>query len=615
MLDIREEFKNISIRSTRFDVAWSEITTLGVGGKVSIFTEPEDDIELRKILAFCKDNKLEFLIIGAGSNIVGTDATYDGVVIRLSGRTFKEVSFGRKGHVTAGAGVKLRDLAELAAQKGFGGMEELAGIPATVGGAIKMNAGAEGISIGDFLEEICGVDSDGNIWKASKNEIKFSYRKSSISDDKIIIAAILKLEQKPTTDTETKIKNVISRRTSVRFEGRNAGSAFVNPGDAKAGIILEKSACKKMSFGNAMISEKHANYFINKGSASEADFLNLMIAARKKVFESTGILLYPEVKFVNGESYEKLISSIKPIKVALLKGGSSNERNISLISAKYVAGALRDAGMKVEEIDILKPEMTDSMKKADIVFPVLHGGFGEDGEIQELLEKAKIKFVGSSSASCKLTIDKITSKKLMLEKGIPTADFEVVTKHNRSEVAKFAKRLGLPLVIKAPKEGSTVGISILEDLEKLDETIEKTFSFGDEILLEKFIKGREITIGVLHGKALPVIEIEFPGATYDFDAKYTHAKGETKYHCPPVNVPETIQKKSQKIAELFYEASGARDMLRIDMIFDGKELFVLEANSIPGFTDSSLLPKAAKAAGISFTELCAGLAIKAWQRN
>ncbi len=598
----------------RLGVPWSEITTLGVGGRAPAVCEPKDDIELRNLLALCKKKNVRFIVLGAGSNIVGCDDDFDGIVIRLSGKSFQEMSFGRD-HATVGAGVRLRDLAEAAARKGFTGIAPLAGIPATVGGAIKMNAGADGVSIGNFIEEICGFDSGGNVWKASKSELSFPYRKSSVADDKIIIAAILHLAHGDSAASLDSISKTVEKRSSVKFEGRNAGCVFLNPGDAKAGIILDKAGCKGMSCGKALVSSRHANYFINTGSCPEADFVGLASSARMKVFENSGILLFPEVKFANPRSLEKILSAPRPLDVAVLKGGSSRERDISLISAKYVSDALRAAGMKVSEFDIRTPELPPEAMKCDVVFPVLHGGFGENGEIQGRLERAGLKFVGSSSKSCSLTIDKIESKKIMLENKIPTAPFSAIGKNEEKELAKIAARLGFPLVVKAPLEGSTFGITIVDGMEDLEAALDKTFSFGENVLIEKFISGREITVGILDGKALPPVEIEYPGRTYDFDAKYTHSKGETKYHCPPVHIEGSMQEKARKFAVEFYRATGARDMLRVDFICADGVPYALEGNSIPGFTDSSLLPKAAKTAGISFTELCAGLVMKAYKRR
>jgi D-alanine-D-alanine ligase len=160
-----------------------------------------------------------------------------------------------------------------------------------------------------------------------------------------------------------------------------------------------------------------------------------------------------------------------------------------------------------------------------------------------------------------------------------------------------------------------VGIVIVENEEDWESAIEKAFQFDDTLLVEKFIDGIETTVGIINGTALPVVEIQFPGKIYDYDAKYTHLLGETKYFCPPQKVSDELQKQAQQIALDFYHASGARDILRVDIfITSEKELFVLEGNSLPGFTSSSLVPKAALQSGMSFEKLCVTLVQNALKR-
>jgi len=269
-----------------------------------------------------------------------------------------------------------------------------------------------------------------------------------------------------------------------------------------------------------------------------------------------------------------------------------------------VAKALREAGHNVDEIDVRKLELTPEMKRADLVFPVLHGGYGEDGRIQKLFEDAKIKFVGCPSSACFTIMDKLASKKVMLANGISTAPYAEVS----SVDAPFPSNLSLPVVVKPPSEGSTVGISLVSTQAEWKPALELALKYGGKAIVEKYIEGVETTVGVVLGRSLPLVEIRYPGKIYDYDAKYTHAKGETFYICPPKGISPEDQVKAQEFAQKFFKAVGARDMLRVDMII-GKDGFisVLEGNSIPGCTSSSLLPKAAKAAGISFVELCSML--------
>ncbi|HCE44846.1 MAG TPA: UDP-N-acetylenolpyruvoylglucosamine reductase [Lentisphaeria bacterium] len=596
----------------QFNVPWKSVTTLGIGTKIPVLAEPEDDIQLCELLKYCDQNSIPVFVLGEGSNMVGSDKAMPGIVIRLSKNDFKRIKISHV-HVTVGAGVSLYNLMNTCAEAGLGGSAPLAGIPGSLGGSLKMNAGARGISLGDIVEDICGFDFKGNHWKASGREIKWGYHKTSIPDDVIILAAICKFEKAQTSLEKDKIKNEIQWRRESYPAGRSAGCVFRNPvPDLSAGKLIDISSGKNLSSGDAVVSDKHANFLINRGKSTEKDFTELMLKVKKTVLSCTGIYLNSEVNFANPES-DKAVS-IKPARIALLKGGTSSEREVSLKSGGFVAEALRNAGYDVEEIDVKKPEVTPEMKKADIVFPVLHGGFGENGEIQKALEDAGISHVGCDSRACHTSIDKILSKNLMSGEDIPTAKFAILTRRDKS----IPPDLKVPVVVKPPTEGSTVGISIVFNESDLDKAIETAFKYSaDEILVEQYIKGTEITVGIVGEQVLPLVEIRFPGKTYDYDAKYTHQQGETRYFCPPDSVPADVQAKCQEYALKFFKALGGRDLMRIDMIIREKDnaIFVLESNNLPGFTESSLLPKAARTAGISFIELCARLAQMAMARK
>ncbi len=596
----------------QFNVPWKSVTTLGIGAKIPVLAEPEDDIQLCELLKYCDQNSIPIFVLGDGSNMVGTDKTMPGIVIRLGKNDFKRIKISHI-HVTVGAGVSLYNLFNTCAEAGLGGASPLAGIPGSVGGSLKMNAGARGICMGDIVEDLCGFDFKGNHWKASGKEIKWDYHQTSIPDDVIILAAICRLEKTQCSVEKEKIRNEIQWRRESYPPGRSAGCVFRNPvPDLSAGRLIDIAGGKNLSSGDAVVSDKHANFLINRGAATEKDFLDLMMKVKKNVLSSTGIYLSSEVSFANPDG-EKLIS-IEPAGIALLKGGTSSEREVSLKSGSFVAEALRNGGYHVTEIDIRKPEILPEMKKADIVFPILHGGFGENGEIQKVLEDAGISHVGCDSIACHTSIDKILSKKLMVKENIPTADFAILTRKNR----KLPSNFKVPLVVKPPTEGSTVGITIVFEESELDKAIDTAFKYSDdEILVEQYVKGAEVTVGIVGEQVLPLVEIRYPGKTYDYDAKYTHQQGDTLYFCPPDSVPADVQKKAQDIALRLFKALGGRDLMRIDMIVREKDnsLFVLEANNLPGFTESSLLPKAAKTAGISFVELCASLAQMALARK
>jgi D-alanine-D-alanine ligase len=598
----------------KFNVPWKNMTTAGLGEKIPVLAEPDDDIQLSSLLQYCSQKSIPVFVIGEGSNVIGSDKPLSGIVIKLSKNDFKRIKISHV-HVTVGAGVSLYNLVNTCAEAGLGGASPLAGIPATVGGAVRMNAGARGVSMGMIVEDVCGFDFKGNHWKASAGEIKWEYRKTSIPEDVIILAVICRFEKVQSSSEREKIKSEFQWRRESYPAGRSAGCVFRNPAPGlSSGKLIDISGGKELACGDAIVSDKHANFLVNKGNATEKDFIDLMVKTRNAVFNSTGILLSPELRFANPESAKAVMSDTKSPRIALLKGGTSSEREISLISGGYVAGALRDAGYDVNEIDIKEPVVTPEMKKADIVFPVLHGGFGENGEIQKALEDAGISYVGCDSIACGIAIDKILSKNLMLEESIPTAKFAILTKKNKA----FPANLKLPVVVKPPTEGSTVGISIVFEEKDWDNAVDTAFKYsGESVLVEQFIKGTEVTVGILGEQVLPLVEIRYPGKTYDFDAKYTHQQGETRYFCPPESLPPEVQTKAQEIALNFFKALGGRDLMRVDMIIreDDYSIYVLEANNLPGFTESSLFPKAAKVAGYSFVEVCAKLAKMALDRK
>jgi UDP-N-acetylenolpyruvoylglucosamine reductase len=595
----------------KYDVSWHEVTSLGVGGEIPVLAEPTDDISLVHLLHYCHKRGIPVLTIGGGTNLAGMDAAFPGLVIRLCQNDFVRIKIGRK-HVTAGSGVRLSDLVNSCAKKGFGGIAPLSGIPGTVGGALVMNASAHNIAIGDVTIELCGFDLEGNPWSAAGSDIQWQYRNSSIPPNVILTGAIFALPEVERNQELQKISGELKTRRANEPRGRSCGCVFrnVSPIDP-AGRLIDQAGGKEMKSGKIIVSQQHANYFINTDHASEADFVDLTCKVRQLVAEKTGFYLSPEVCFANSATLDMMNKAIKRPRIAVLKGGTSSERAVSLESGAGVARALRTAGYEVTEIDVSDTSITQEMRDADVVFPVLHGGFGENGEIQRALEDAGLRFVGSGSCASAIIIDKIKSKQLMEEHKIPTSPWSVVTKDNR----KFPDNLSCPVVVKPPKEGSTVGIVIVDTLDKWDSALDEAFQYDNTLLVEKFIKGIETTAGIINGRSLPVIEIQVPGKFYDYDAKYTHSQGETKYFCPPVNVSVPLQHQAQQIALEFYRASGARDILRVDIfVTPDDKLFVLEGNSLPGFTSSSLVPKAALQAGISFEKLCVMLVQNALKR-
>ena len=291
---------------------------------------------------------------------------------------------------------------------------------------------------------------------------------------------------------------------------------------------------------------------------------------------------------------------MKNRRIAVLMGGPSSEREISLKSGNYVLKALKEANLNAIAFDVNR-ELPDRLikEKIDLVFIALHGKPGEDGTIQGMLDILNIPYTGSGVLASALSMDKIASKRLFQIAGIPTPEFRVITKNKPYIANPFGN---FPVVVKPSTEGSTIGISIVRKEDEFKKALETAFHYDDNIICEKYIDGKEITVGILEKEALPVIEIIPKSGFYDFNAKY--GKKFTDFVVPA----EFAKKKSSQIKQIALKAHkilGCSGMSRVDMKLDCKlNPYVLEINTIPGLTKTSLLPKAAQAAGINFKELC-----------
>lgn len=295
-----------------------------------------------------------------------------------------------------------------------------------------------------------------------------------------------------------------------------------------------------------------------------------------------------------------------PEKILVLKGGVSSEREISLKSGAAVASALREAGFETEELDLTNKTLPRLFtKKPDLVFLALHGKGGEDGSIQGLLDWLGIPYTGPGVTSSALCMDKILTKHVLRAAGIATAPYVAFTgREDPEKAAERALTLGLPLVLKASRQGSSIGVSFVRKKEDFAETFRRIASYGDPVLAEAPLTGTELTVPVLGGdepEALPVIEITATGAFYDYASKYTPGGS---CHIIPARIPEETRAKTEQIALAAYRATGCRGFARVDfMLNDAGEPFVLEINTIPGMTAQSLLPDAGRAVGLSFPAL------------
>lgn len=291
-------------------------------------------------------------------------------------------------------------------------------------------------------------------------------------------------------------------------------------------------------------------------------------------------------------------------RVAVLKGGISSEREVSLRSGAAIANGLRDGGYEVEEIDITS-RIFSIPEDIDAVFVALHGQFGEDGEIQQMLAEMGLPFTGSGAESSRVSFDKVLTRDCLQQSGIPVPKGEVLK-------AAADRTIPVPLVVKPPREGSSVGCYLVFEEQDWEAAFEGAVKYSGEALVEEYIPGRELTVGVVESpsheataarfQVLPVVEIKPAAEWYDFEAKYV--TGDTQY-IVPAELDANIAEQLQEIALQTFRCLEAEGFGRIDFRLtpDGKP-YVLELNAIPGFTATSLLPKAAQAAGISFSALC-----------
>ena len=322
-------------------------------------------------------------------------------------------------------------------------------------------------------------------------------------------------------------------------------------------------------------------------------------------------------------------------RIAVLTGGSTPERTVALAGAGQVAAALRSRGHDVSVFDTVEPAPLDAEAERqrlgravgarppslaelrelearedlpalvregglaghDAVFLVLHGRQGEGGEVQRLLEDAGLAFTGSDSAGSAGAMDKDASKRRFRQAGIPTSDWALWPASTR-EIGD----LGLPLVVKPSRVGSTVGLTLMREPSEIDAAVGAALTFDDQVLLERFLPGRELTVGVLDDRALAVGEIVPPGEIFDYHAKYTPGRAREIF---PADVDDRLEEDLRRLALAAHEALGLRDFSRVDFRLDAAgEPHCLEVNTLPGMTPTSLLPQSAAVFGISFGDLC-----------
>jgi D-alanine-D-alanine ligase len=291
------------------------------------------------------------------------------------------------------------------------------------------------------------------------------------------------------------------------------------------------------------------------------------------------------------------------LKIAILCGGRSAEREVSLRSGAQVAAALAACGHTPERLD-MDLETWERLRRGgfDCVFIALHGRLGEDGTVQGMLELLGLPYTGSGVLASALCIDKTRTNRLLAAEGLPVPDFEEV---EEGDAEALAGQLGLPLVVKPVREGSTIGLTIAGDVDEVASGLVLARRYDRRVIVQRFVEGREVTVGVLavpELNVLPTLEITYENETYDYDAKYTAGRS---HHIIPARIPETARQSVAEAAARAFRLLGCEGMARVDFIVDGAGTpWLLEVNTVPGLTEVSLLPDAARAAGVGFDELC-----------
>lgn len=296
-------------------------------------------------------------------------------------------------------------------------------------------------------------------------------------------------------------------------------------------------------------------------------------------------------------------------KIAVVMGGPSSEREVSLRTGGAIADALEKKGYDITRMDLSPETFPQDLidKKIEIVFNAVHGLYGEDGRMQGMLDMLKIPYTGSGVEANVLAMDKIISKQMFILEDIPTPRSIVLSKTLPiEELKEKTEKFTLPVMLKPPDQGSTIGMSKVSGIDELEGALKTAFEYSDKVLAEEFIEGREFTVAVLKYKgqieALPVIEIRPHSGAYDYHSKYT--AGATTY-LVPAPIDEEITAAMQAYSKKMFDLFGCQGVARVDFMMDDKNnLYALELNTVPGMTATSLVPKAAAAVGISFEDLC-----------
>ena len=582
----------------------AKYTSWRVGGPADRLYIPFDRQDLCEFIAGLPDSEPEFWM-ALGSNLLVRDGGLRGTVINTKGR-LKEMKLAEDGSVYVEAGVPCAHVARFCAERGLIGAEFLAGIPGTMGGALKMNAGAFGGETWGIVKQVEMIDAVGKISLRYPGDFKVSYRSVKNFESEWFLSCRLQLQQGDTAASQKKIKGLLENRAKTQPTNQpSCGSVFKNPEGDYAARLIEKTGLKGYAIGGACVSEKHANFIVNTGNATAADIEDLIHYVQNKVQEHQGVELQTEVCMVGERDVEtqNLAALQKPEKfgrVAVLMGGSAAERAVSLKSGAAVYDALKRKGVDTVAIDV-KGSPIDALNgiEVDRVFNIIHGRGGEDGVLQGVLQVMGIPYTGSGVMASALTMDKLRTKLCWQGYGLVTPKWCLLQDEN--DLDNCIEKLGFPVIVKPAQEGSSIGMSKANSRDELLKALQVALKYRCDVYAESWVKGKEYTVAVLNNEALPVIRLETPNAFYDYEAKYNATT--TQYHCPS-GLNQEQELFLRNLAVTASNVVGVKGWARVDVFIDDSGQYqLIEINTVPGMTDHSLVPMAAKQAGISFDDL------------
>jgi D-alanine-D-alanine ligase len=581
----------------RYNEPLANYTSWRVGGIADKFYQPADKADLIQFLQKLPENEPLFWM-GLGSNLLIRDGGIRGTVINTKNR-LKICERIDDETIYVEVGVPCALVAKFCAEQGLIGAEFLAGIPGTMGGALKMNAGAFGGETWEIVQSVEILNRRGEVFTKSANEFEISYRHVNLKNDEWFLATTLKLQQGDTRESQQNIKALLAKRANSQPTNQpSCGSVFKNPEGDHAARLIEASGLKGYRIGGAQVSEKHANFIINAGGATAADIEQMIAHVQAQVAQKHGILLQTEVCIVGEKLNEKTAQDFGT--VAVLMGGNAAEREVSLRSGAAVHAALIARGVDAVAVDV-KDNVIDTLAKlkVDRIFNIIHGRGGEDGVLQAILDVLNVPYTGSGVLASALAMDKLRTKLCWRGANLPTPNWFVLK--NENDIDACINELGFPIIVKPSLEGSSVGMSKAKNRDELVEALKIALECNCEVYAESWVTGDEYTVGILQGEALPVIRLETPREFYDYEAKYNSTT--TQYHCP-CGLNSEQEKKLQELALKASEIIGVEGWARVDVFIDQNgQAQLIEINTVPGMTDHSLVPMAAKHAGIDFNEL------------